>query len=90
MLRDAILRVVKNWESFPTTKLLAMKKKLIVVGAALGVIVGAGISMIVWKALTITDPYIVTPLTSSPAPVGMTVGHSFESAFAHFIHRQQQ
>jgi hypothetical protein len=36
-----------------------MKKKIIVVSITLGVVVAAGILMIVWKALTITDPYIV-------------------------------
>lgn len=56
-----------------------MKKKLIVVGIALSVVLAAGISMIVWETLTITDPYMVKPLTSSPTPIGATVGQSLES-----------
>jgi hypothetical protein len=52
------------------------KKKLIVVG----ILVVAGISTLVWKAFTVTNPYLVKPLTFSPAPAGATVGHSLEHA----------
>ena len=55
---------------------LAMKKPLIVAGIALGLALLVGIGAIAWEAFTITDPYLVKPLTSSPAPAGASVGHS--------------
>lgn len=55
--------------------MLAKKKTFVV----LGVVVVTVISMLVWTALTITEPYIVKPMASSPAPVGATVGHSVSS-----------
>ena len=57
-----------------------MKRELIVVGALLGILVVVGISMLAWKAFTITDPYLVKQLTSSPAPVRAAIGHSLENA----------
>jgi hypothetical protein len=59
--------------------MLAMKKMLIIAGVALGLVVLVGISAFAWKAFTITDPYVVKPLTSSPAPAGASVGHSVGS-----------
>jgi hypothetical protein len=56
--------------------MLGMKKSLIIAGIALGLAVSVGISALAWKAFAITDPYLVKPLASSPAPVGATVGHS--------------
>jgi hypothetical protein len=57
-----------------------MKRKLIVVGITFTIVLAAGISMLAWKAFTITDPYLVKPLTSSPAPPGATVGYSLATA----------
>jgi hypothetical protein len=53
-----------------------MKKQAILL---LGCVILTGISMLAWRALTITDPYIVKPMTSSPAPTGATVGYFVES-----------
>jgi hypothetical protein len=56
-----------------------MKKKLIIAGVVLGTALVAAISLAVWKAATITDPYLVKPVTVSPAPEGAKVGHSVNS-----------
>lgn len=56
-----------------------MRKSLIVVGIALGLAVLVGVATLAWSTFTITDPYLVKPLTSSPAPAGASVGHSVAS-----------
>jgi len=58
---------------------LAMKKPLVIAGIVLGLAVMVSIAAVAWKAFTITDPYLVKPLTSSPAPAGASVGHSVAS-----------
>jgi hypothetical protein len=57
-----------------------MKKNLVIVGVVVGVVIVVGISVLAWKTITITDPYVVKPITSTPAPVGASVGHSIGSA----------
>jgi hypothetical protein len=57
-----------------------MKRKLVVVGITFTIVLAAGISILAWKALTITDPYLVKPLTSSPALPGATVSYSLATA----------
>jgi hypothetical protein len=64
---------------FSVNLVLAMKKGLIIAGAVLGVAVAGAISVVYWKAVTITDPYVVEPVTASPAPSGGKAGHSVES-----------
>jgi hypothetical protein len=54
--------------------MLAMKIVLIVLSA----VVLAGTLVLGWKALTATDPYIVQPMATLPAPDGATVGHALE------------
>lgn len=56
-----------------------MKKPLIIVAIALSLAVLVGVAALVWEAFTITDPYLVKPLSSSPAPAGASVGHSVTS-----------
>lgn len=56
----------------------AMKKKSIIVGIA-GLAALAGITTLAWEVFTVTDPYLVSPLTSSPAPASASVGHSVDS-----------
>jgi len=48
-----------------------MKKKLIIAGA-FGVVGLIGVTALAWEVFTITDPYRVEPLTSSPASAGAT------------------
>ena len=55
-----------------------MKKKSIIVSIA-GFALLAGIAAFAWEVFTVTDPYVVSPLTSSPAPAGAKVGHSVSS-----------
>ena len=56
-----------------------MKKALIIAGAVLGVAVAGAITVGVWKAGTITEPYLVKPVKVSPAPNGARVGHSVKN-----------
>jgi hypothetical protein len=56
-----------------------MKKPLVIAGIMLGLAVLVGVAAFAWKVFTITDPYLVKPLTSSPAPSGASVGHSVAS-----------
>jgi hypothetical protein len=56
-----------------------MKKPLIIISAAVGFTVLVAILTLARKALTITQPYLVKPLTSSPAPSGASIGHSVAS-----------
>ena len=56
-----------------------MKKKPIIVGA-IGVAGLIGMTALAWEVLTVTDPYRVEPLTSSPASGGATVGYSVNSS----------
>jgi len=56
-----------------------MKKTLIIAGIVLGLAVLVGVAAFAWKAFTITDPYLVRSLTSSPAPSDVSVGHSVVS-----------
>jgi hypothetical protein len=51
-----------------------MKIVLFILSAALL----AGTLVLGWKALTVTDPYIVEPMATSPARAGATVGHALE------------
>lgn len=53
-----------------------MGKKLVIVAAALSLTALVAISALAWKAVTVTAPYLIKPLTSSPAPVGASVGYS--------------
>lgn len=57
-----------------------MKKKLVIVGIAIGVLNVVGISALAWNVLTFADPYVVKPLTSTPVPIGSRVGYSIERA----------
>jgi hypothetical protein len=56
-----------------------MKKPVNIAGIVLGLAVPVGITLLAWNAFTITAPYLVEPLTSSPAPAGVIVGHSVAS-----------
>lgn len=56
-----------------------MKKPLIIASVVLGLVVLIGVAALAWSTFTITDPYLVKPLTSSPAPAGASVGHSVAS-----------
>src|SRR5689334_13867358 len=56
-----------------------MKRPLVITCVVLGLALLVGVAAVAWKAFTITDPYLVKPLTSSPAPVGMSEGHSVSS-----------
>lgn len=56
-----------------------MKKALIIAGAVLGVVVAGAIAVGIWKAATITDPYLVKPVAVSPARNGARVGHSVKN-----------
>ena len=56
-----------------------MKKKFLITGFAAGLTVLAGITVLAWEVFTITDPYLVKPLTSSLAPTTADVGHSVSS-----------
>ena len=56
-----------------------MKRPFIIAGVMLGLVLSVGVAAVAWKAFTITDPYLVKPLTSSPAPAGASVGHSVSS-----------
>lgn len=51
----------------------------IIISAVLGFAVLVAICSLAWKAFTITDPYLVLPLASSPAPPGVRIGHSVAS-----------
>lgn len=53
-----------------------MKKPLIIAGVVLGLAMLVGVTAFAWRAFTITDPYLVKPLTASPASAGASVGHS--------------
>jgi hypothetical protein len=54
--------------------MLSMKRPLLIAGVALGLVMLVCVAVGAWKLFTITDPYLVKPLTSSPAPVGASVG----------------
>ena len=57
-----------------------MKKPLRTIGAgAAGVIALVGVGVLAWKFFTISDPYLVKPLRSSPAPVAAMTGYSVAS-----------
>jgi hypothetical protein len=56
-----------------------MKKPLIIVSVILGLVVLVGVVALAWRAYTFTGPYLVKPLSSSPAPAGTSVGYSFTS-----------
>jgi hypothetical protein len=57
-----------------------MKKSLIIAGVVLGLALFASVAVIAWTASTVTDPYLIRPLTSSPAPPGASVGFSVSSS----------
>lgn len=52
-----------------------MKRKFVFVGIASFAVL-AGVAVIGWEVFTVTDPYVVSPLASTPAPAGAKVGHS--------------
>jgi len=56
-----------------------MKKPLVIAGVVLGLAVLVGVTALAWKAFTVTDAYLVKPLTASPAPPGARIGHSVAS-----------
>ncbi|WP_131989276.1 hypothetical protein [Chthoniobacter flavus] len=56
-----------------------MRKLSIIAGSLLVLAVLVGIVAFVRAAFTATDPYLVKPLTHSPAPTGARVGHSSEA-----------
>ena len=58
---------------------LAMKMKYIITGLV-GMVGLVGVTALAWEVLTVSDPYRVEPLTSSPASVGATAGHSVDSS----------
>jgi len=56
-----------------------MKKPLIIASVVLVLAALVGVATLAWKSFAVTDPYLVKPLTSFPAPVGASVGHSVAS-----------
>jgi hypothetical protein len=56
-----------------------MKKPLIIACIVVGLAVLVGVAALVWSAFTITDPYLVKPLTSSPVLASASIGHSVAS-----------
>ena len=63
----------------PSLGSLAVKKPLIITSVVLGFAMLVALAALAWKAFTLTDPYLVKPLTSSPAPAGASIGHSCAS-----------
>jgi hypothetical protein len=55
-----------------------MKKKIIIAGVACFAVF-AGVTVLAWKVFTVTNPYLIRPVTSSAAPNGASVGHSLNS-----------
>ena len=55
-----------------------MKMKFIIAGIVVMAVL-AGITALAWEVLTVTNPYVVSPLSSSPAPASASVGRSIGS-----------
>jgi hypothetical protein len=77
---DTRLAADRRWQRAFARKgtLLVVKKQLVIASAVFGVAIAGVVSVTVWTMATVTNPYVVEPLSVSPAPNGAKVGHSVD------------
>ena len=56
-----------------------MKKTLVVVALVVGVLCATAILIFFLRAAAFTEPYMIKPMTASPAPNGVKVGHTMNA-----------